>query len=145
MRAGVLPLDRTLGGQPARPHENKAVVELATVCSLCNESSVEYANGTFSKIGEPTETAMIVLVEKLNVLNTPSLNSLSPEQRALACNRALREKNKKELTLEFTRDRKSMSTYVSTPSGNKLMVKVRPDARNGRGKAAPRHTPIDAH
>eukprot|EP00730_Choanoeca_flexa_P004013 TRINITY_DN11572_c0_g2_i2.p1 TRINITY_DN11572_c0_g2~~TRINITY_DN11572_c0_g2_i2.p1 ORF type:complete len:1043 (+),score=353.64 TRINITY_DN11572_c0_g2_i2:56-3184(+) len=116
----------TRDGQACSPKDHTAVVELAGICSMCNESSVEYANGAYAKIGEPTETALIVLVEKLNVTGTNTAG-LTPEQKALACNKDLRKGYDKLVTLEFSRDRKSMSTYAKTPSGNKLLVKGAPE------------------
>jgi Ca2+ transporting ATPase len=86
---------------------------------------VEYNNGVYAKIGEPTETALIVLVEKLNVTQI-NVNGLTPETRALACNKDLRKSYNKQVTLEFSRDRKSMSTFATTPTGDKLLVKVPP-------------------
>ena len=113
----------TRDGKPCKPQDHKAVVELAGICSLCNESSVEYSNGVYAKIGEPTETALVVLVEKLNVTQT-KVTGLTPDERALACNTDLRKGYNKQVTLEFSRDRKSMSTFASTPEGDKLLVKV---------------------
>ena len=67
----------------------------------------------FEKVGEATETALTVLVEKMNVFNTDK-SRLSPHELAMASNTIIRQKYRKEFTLEFSRDRKSMSTYVTT-------------------------------
>jgi Ca2+ transporting ATPase len=125
--------DVTQDGNATNPSSHPAVVELANICSLCNESSVEYVNGTYNKIGEPTETALVVLVEKLNVTNA-KVENLSKEARALACNKDIRKDNEKLLTLEFTRDRKSMSSYVKTKAGPKLLVKGAPERILERSK-----------
>lgn len=37
------------------------VKDLATVCSICNQSSVDFKDGKYVKIGEPTEAALVVL------------------------------------------------------------------------------------
>ncbi|EDQ90051.1 uncharacterized protein MONBRDRAFT_7291 [Monosiga brevicollis MX1] len=116
----------TENGRAFNPSTHKSVSELAAICSLCNESSVEYANGAYNKIGEPTETALIVLVEKLNVTGLNKAG-LSPEARALACNKDVRSKFQKQMTLEFSRDRKSMSALCGTPDGPKLYVKGAPE------------------
>ena len=64
-------------------------------------------------MGEATETALTVLVEKMNVFNTDK-SRLSPHELAMASNTIIRQKYQKEFTLEFSRDRKSMSAYVTT-------------------------------
>ncbi|KAG7224506.1 hypothetical protein INR49_015030 [Caranx melampygus] len=62
----------------------------------------------YEKVGEATETALTTLVEKMNVFKT-DLSGLSKVERAGACNSVIRQLMKKEFTLEFSRDRKSMS------------------------------------
>ncbi|XP_073492301.1 sarcoplasmic/endoplasmic reticulum calcium ATPase 1 isoform X1 [Aquarana catesbeiana] len=110
------------------------LVELATICALCNDSSLDFneAKGVFEKVGEATETALTTLVEKMNVFNT-EVKSLSKVERANACNSVIKQLMKKEFTLEFSRDRKSMSVYC-TPAkasraavGNKMFVKGAPE------------------
>lgn len=110
------------------------LVELATICALCNDSSLDFneAKGVFEKVGEATETALTTLVEKMNVFNT-DVKSLSKVERANACNSVIKQLMKKEFTLEFSRDRKSMSAYC-TPAkasraavGNKMFVKGAPE------------------
>ncbi len=87
-------------------------------------------------MGEATETALTVLVEKMNVFNTDK-SRLSPQELAMSSNTMIRQKYKKEFTLEFSRDRKSMSTYVTTaakgPSNSgqssaKMFVKGAPES-----------------
>lgn len=93
--------------------EHVAVRDLAACCSLCNTSGLEYKAETrrYEKIGEPTETALLVLVEKMNVTNT-DVADLDPASRATACNEALCQDYQELCTLEFSRDRKSMSVLV---------------------------------
>ncbi|KAM6228836.1 LOW QUALITY PROTEIN: sarcoplasmic/endoplasmic reticulum calcium ATPase 1-like, partial [Spheniscus humboldti] len=110
------------------------LVELATICALCNDSSLDYneAKGIYEKVGEATETALTCLVEKMNVFNT-DVRSLSKVERANACNSVIKQLMKKEVTLEFSRDRKSMSVYCSPAKasraavGNKMFVKGAPE------------------
>ena len=64
----------------------------------------------YEKIGEPTEVALKVLAEKLNLLEL-DVSKMTGKQRASACYREAQEKYLKEFTLEFSRDRKSMSVY----------------------------------
>uniref|UniRef100_A0A665V5B5 Calcium-transporting ATPase n=1 Tax=Echeneis naucrates TaxID=173247 RepID=A0A665V5B5_ECHNA len=110
------------------------LVELATICALCNDSSLDYneSKGIYEKVGEATETALCCLVEKMNVFNT-EVRGLSKVERANACCSVIKQLMRKEFTLEFSRDRKSMSVYCSpaksakAPVGNKMFVKGAPE------------------
>ncbi|CAF1947580.1 unnamed protein product [Rotaria magnacalcarata] len=118
--------------------QRSGLVELAECAALCNDSSLDY-NDTkkiFEKVGEATETALTVLVEKMNVYNTDK-SRLSPQELAMASNTIIRQKYNKEFTLEFSRDRKSMSIYVSNAtkdststdlSSGKMFVKGAPES-----------------
>ena len=89
----------------------------------------------YEKVGEATETALYVLVEKMNVYNS-DVRRCTTADRCHACNRVIREQYDKEFTLEFSRDRKSMSVYC-TPKrvssndhlcdGPKMFVKGAPE------------------
>jgi P-type Ca2+ transporter type 2A len=96
---------------------HSAVSDLSMICSLCNGSSVNYsqAKQAYLPVGEPTEVALKVLVEKLGAHGDlyHSLDQQSLEQRALACNRQWEQAFYKTATLEFSRDRKSMSVVVN--------------------------------
>ncbi|XP_038615194.1 sarcoplasmic/endoplasmic reticulum calcium ATPase 3 isoform X2 [Tachyglossus aculeatus] len=117
-------------GVPVRCGQYDGLVEVATICALCNDSSLDYneAKKVYEKVGEATETALTCLVEKMNVFDV-DLRSLSEVERASASNSVFRQLMRKEFTLEFSRDRKSMSVYCSptgsgTPkSGSKMFVK----------------------
>ena len=79
----------------------------------------------FEKIGEPTEVALKVLAEKLNLYQS-DLSSMSGKQLA-ACNfRAVQQEYTKLFTMEFSRDRKSMSVYCKPKDGDRpiMFVKV---------------------
>ena len=82
----------------------------------------------FEKIGEPTEVALKVLAEKANVMNL-DLSGMSGQQKACASFKAAQDEFYKEFTLEFSRDRKSMSAYcrskVNSSSKPLMFVKVR--------------------
>lgn len=74
---------------------------------------------------------MVVLAEKMNVYNT-NKSGLSPRDLGSVCNRVIQQKWKKEFTLEFSRDRKSMSVYCvpsSGGSGAKMFVKGAPEGK----------------
>ncbi|CAF4958838.1 unnamed protein product, partial [Rotaria socialis] len=118
--------------------QRSGLVELAECAALCNDSSLDYneAKKIFEKVGEATETALTVLVEKMNVYNTDK-SRLSPQELAMASNTIIRQKYRKDFTLEFSRDRKSMSSYVTTTakgvssasqSPNKMFVKGAPES-----------------
>uniref|UniRef100_A0A2K6FGD3 Calcium-transporting ATPase n=1 Tax=Propithecus coquereli TaxID=379532 RepID=A0A2K6FGD3_PROCO len=123
------------GEQPVRCGQFDGLVELATICALCNDSALDYneAKGVYEKVGEATETALTCLVEKMNVFDT-DLQALSPVERAGACNAVIKQLMRKEFTLEFSRDRKSMSVYCTptrpdpTGPGSKLFVKGAPES-----------------
>eukprot|EP00061_Rhincodon_typus_P017059 g45588.t1 len=92
---------------------------------------VPQAKGVYEKVGEATETALTCLVEKMNVFDT-DLHGISKVERATFCNNTIKQLMKKEVTLEFSRDRKSMSVYCSPTkptanSGSKMFVKGAPE------------------
>ncbi|XP_022224096.2 calcium-transporting ATPase sarcoplasmic/endoplasmic reticulum type isoform X1 [Drosophila obscura] len=123
-----------LGGQRVKASDYEALQELATVCIMCNDSAIDFNEfkAAFEKVGEATETALIVLAEKLNAFNV-NKSGLDRRSNAIAVRGEIETKWKKEFTLEFSRDRKSMSSYC-TPlkasrlgTGPKLFVKGAPE------------------
>ncbi|TSK28018.1 Sarcoplasmic/endoplasmic reticulum calcium ATPase 1 [Bagarius yarrelli] len=124
----------TKGGLSVKCGQYDGLVELATICALCNDSSLDYneSKGIYEKVGEATETALCCLVEKMNVFNT-DVRTLSKVERANACCSVIKQLMRKEFTLEFSRDRKSMSVYCSPAKaskaslGNKMFVKGAPE------------------
>ncbi|KAI6220093.1 Calcium-transporting ATPase [Aphelenchoides fujianensis] len=114
----------------------EALTEVSTICAMCNDSAVDYneTKRVYEKVGEATETALVVLCEKMNVYNT-SKSGLPPRDLGNVCNRVIQQKWQKEFTLEFSRDRKSMSSYCvpsSGGSGAKMFVKGAPEGVLGR-------------
>ncbi len=82
----------------------------------------------YEKVGEATETALTVLAEKMNVYGS-NKSGLSPRDLGNVANRVIQQKWNKDFTLEFSRDRKSMSSYCrpsnnSSGAGAKMFVKV---------------------
>ncbi|XP_042074792.1 sarcoplasmic/endoplasmic reticulum calcium ATPase 3-like [Haplochromis burtoni] len=119
-------------GKPVKSSHYDALVELATICALCNDSSLDFneVKGVYEKVGEATETALTCLVEKMNVFDT-EVHNLSKIDRANACNSVIKQLMKKEFTLEFSRDRKSMSVYctpVKPGSQSKMFIKGAPES-----------------
>lgn len=125
----------TIDGKPAGKINSQGgnVHALAEICALCNDAKVSVdANGLHSALGTPTEAALKVLVEKLEH-HDPSVNktltNLPLSERATAVSLAYENQYERLLTLEFTRDRKSMSTLISRSNGQgALLVKGAPDA-----------------
>ncbi|TNM84693.1 hypothetical protein fugu_008871 [Takifugu bimaculatus] len=120
------------GDRPVQCGDYDGLVELATICSMCNDSSLDYneTKGVYEKVGEATETALITLVEKMNVFKT-DLSGLSKVERAGCCNSVIKLLMKKDFTLEFSRDRKSMSVYCTSTklgSQSKMFVKGAPES-----------------
>ncbi|TDH16603.1 hypothetical protein EPR50_G00021710 [Perca flavescens] len=122
-------------GSVVKSSQYEGLVEMASICALCNDSSLDYneTKGVYEKVGEATETALCCLVEKMNVFDT-DLRGLSPVERATACCSVIKQLMRKELTLEFSRDRKSMSVFCSSSkltrsaSGAKMFVKGAPES-----------------
>ncbi|KAG7325423.1 hypothetical protein KOW79_011739 [Hemibagrus wyckioides] len=119
------------GGSKVDCSQYDGLVELATICALCNDSSLDYneSKKIYEKVGEATETALCCLVEKMNVFKT-NVSNLSCVERANACCSVVKQLMKKNFTLEFSRDRKSMSVYCTPTrgdSGSKMFVKGAPE------------------
>ncbi|PWZ01345.1 endoplasmic reticulum calcium transporter [Testicularia cyperi] len=106
---------------------------LAEVCSICNDSSVSIDDhGNYTTIGQPTEAALKVLVEKLGH-HDPAINEqlaqLDPYARAGAVTNHYGKAHPRLLTFEFSRDRKSMSTLIQRSSATgSLLVKGAPES-----------------
>lgn len=83
---------------------------LASIATMCNDAEIVYKNGEFERVGEPTEAALKVLVEKLGVAEverlTESVDLASQYGKHWASQYSCLSK------LEFNRDRKSMSALV---------------------------------
>lgn len=127
--------DIELNGKPAGRINARGtnVHALAEVCALCNDAKISVdAQGVHTSVGQPTEAALKVLVEKLehhDEVETGRLSSLPPSERATAVSDAYETQYERLLTLEFTRERKSMSTLIKREDGTgSLLVKGAPDA-----------------
>ncbi|XP_022667926.1 calcium-transporting ATPase sarcoplasmic/endoplasmic reticulum type-like isoform X2 [Varroa jacobsoni] len=108
-------------GARVDPTDYEALVELSTICVMCNDSSIDFNEykQAFEKVGEATETALIVLAEKINPLKFDK-SGKSRRDAALTVTHGIQSMWKKECTLEFSRDRKSMSSYCVPTKPNKL-------------------------
>ncbi|XP_065213220.1 calcium-transporting ATPase sarcoplasmic/endoplasmic reticulum type isoform X2 [Planococcus citri] len=123
-----------LKGQKIKGGDFETLHELSTICVMCNDSAIDFNEfkQAFEKVGEATETALIVLAEKLNPFNVPKYG-LDRRASAIVVRQDIETKWKKEFTLEFSRDRKSMSSYCiplkssKLGTGPKLFVKGAPE------------------
>ena len=105
--------------------------KLAQIMALCNDSTVERNDkGKFKHVGAPTEAALTVLVEKL-FGGQPAKGSVTPHS-----DRLLAESHK-VATLEFTRDRKSMSVIVSDGAAHAAS-----NGNGGGGSSSAAPTPV---
>lgn len=108
-------------GGRAKLSEFDACYELATICIMCNDSAIDFNEykQAFEKVGEATETALIVLAEKMNPWNWCK-TGLNRRDAATIVTNCMNGMWKKEFTLEFSRDRKSMSSYCVPKKVDKL-------------------------
>ncbi|KAL9183678.1 hypothetical protein ACHAXT_004534 [Thalassiosira profunda] len=114
-----------------------AVADIAAVAALCNDANIVGQNEptgsskTYERLGEPTEAALCVLAEKLGGKYAESA-STTEQTRAAANVNSWRAEHPRQATLEFSRDRKSMSVLASqwsnsSAKGNRLLVKGAPN------------------
>merc|ERR1739848_266125 len=125
--------DLFFDGKKAKGSDHLALEEIATISIMCNDSAIdfnEYKNA-FEKVGEATETALIVLAEKINPYDLSK--SGGRLESAKVVRKDMETKWKKDFTLEFSRARKSMSSYCTPKkpsrigSGPKMFVKGAPE------------------
>eukprot|EP00571_Detonula_confervacea_P008690 CAMPEP_0172320496 /NCGR_PEP_ID=MMETSP1058-20130122/40680_1 /TAXON_ID=83371 /ORGANISM="Detonula confervacea, Strain CCMP 353" /LENGTH=1609 /DNA_ID=CAMNT_0013035775 /DNA_START=220 /DNA_END=5050 /DNA_ORIENTATION=- len=116
---------------------NGAVADIAAISALCNDANIvgydepKASSKTYERLGEPTEAALCVLAEKLGGKFSES-ESTTAKTLAAANVNTWRVDHPRQATLEFSRDRKSMSVLASRWSnssarGNRLLVKGAPN------------------
>ena len=109
------------------------VLKMTEVAALCNEAQLSFdsKNGTFSSVGEPTEGALRVLVEKIGTPD-PTLNilrrGLPVQDRLHSASKHYEDRSPFQATYEFSRDRKSMSVLVGRGKQQRLLVKGAPES-----------------
>lgn len=118
--------------------ENGAVTsntlkQLSEVLALCNDSNLSYdpKTNSYQSIGEPTEGALRVLVEKIgtdDVATNRTQNGLAPAERVHFASKYYETKLPIQATYEFSRDRKSMSVLAGTGEHQKLLIKGAPES-----------------
>ncbi|KAK0503109.1 Ca-transporting ATPase [Armillaria luteobubalina] len=114
---------------------------LAQISSICNDSKIVYHSDkdAYANVGEPTEAALKVLVEKIGCTDAEvmkSLSSLSPSDRTGAVNEYFERTIPRLLTFEFSRDRKMMSVLVKLEQGGALFAKGAPESILERSTSA---------
>ncbi|WOK95600.1 calcium-transporting ATPase 3, endoplasmic reticulum-type isoform X1 [Canna indica] len=122
------------GTQIEFPAQFPCLLHIAMCSALCNESMLQYNpdKRNYEKIGESTEVALRVLVEKVGLPGFDSmpsaLNILSKHERASYCNRYWEHQFKKVSVLEFSRDRKMMSVLCSRKQQEIMFSKGAPES-----------------
>jgi len=113
--------------------QSVTIRRLAEVAAVCNDAELSYdpKTQTFTNVGEPTEGALRVLVEKIGTPDT-ALNLQTSykavEKRLDEANRYYESRNPRLSTFEFSRDRKSMSVLVGDTQNPRLLVKGAPES-----------------
>ncbi|KAK8444243.1 hypothetical protein SEVIR_9G104200v4 [Setaria viridis] len=116
------------------PPQSPCLLHLAMCSALCNESTLQYNpdKKCYEKIGESTEVALRVLVEKVGLPGFDSmpsaLNMLTKHERASYCNRYWENQFRKISVLEFSRDRKMMSVLCSRKQQEIMFSKGAPES-----------------
>ncbi|KAK1832877.1 calcium-transporting ATPase [Podospora conica] len=115
-------------GKPVSDIAQKSmtVLQMAEVAALCNDAKLDYHShsATFSNVGEATEGALRVMVEKIGPC-APS--DCHPQDRVHYASSWYERKYHRLATYEFSRDRKSMSVLVEGEGKQKLFVKGAPE------------------
>ncbi|KAF8626260.1 hypothetical protein AX15_004935 [Amanita polypyramis BW_CC] len=106
------------------------IQRLAEISALCNDARIVYNpdKHAYSNVGEPTEAALRVLVEKIGCRDEKLMRSLSVVDRTNAVNDYIERSIPRLLTFEFTRDRKMMSVLVRLKGSGALFVKGAPES-----------------
>lgn len=112
---------------------SKTIKQMSEVLALCNEARLSYdtKSNTYASIGEPTEGALRVLVEKIGTDDAAinkTRNSLTGEERVHFASKHYEEKLPLQAMYEFSRDRKSMSVLAGKGEAQKLLVKGAPES-----------------
>ena len=109
------------------------IMRMTEVAALCNGAHLSFdpKHGTFHNVGEPSEGALRVLVEKVGspeVAVNQSSRGMPIEERLHRISKYYEEKNPLLATYEFSRDRKSMSVLVGHGRRQRLLVKGAPES-----------------
>ncbi|KAE8319641.1 hypothetical protein BDV41DRAFT_157941 [Aspergillus transmontanensis] len=112
---------------------SSTIRQMAEVMAICNSANLSHdaKSGVYSCIGEPTEGALRVLVEKIGTdaaATNMKISQLPASQRLRASSAYYEGRLPLKATYEFSRDRKSMSVLVGTEKKQSLLVKGAPES-----------------
>ena len=122
------------GKRVESPAASSSIIDqMLEVAALCNEARLAYdvKTATYNNIGEPTEGALRVLVEKCgssDESHNHSRTNVSKEERVDYVSKFYENSAQLLATYEFSRDRKSMSVLVSKDGRQRLLVKGAPES-----------------
>ncbi|GMY10741.1 calcium-transporting ATPase 4, endoplasmic reticulum-type-like [Fagus crenata] len=117
------PLDGKIQGWPVGRMDVNLLM-IAKIAAICNDAGVERSGNHYVAIGQPTEAALKVLVEKMGLPKSSDSGSSSGCDNELRCSQLWNKIERRIATLEFDRDRKSMGVIVNSSLGkNSLLVK----------------------
>ncbi|KAE9381511.1 calcium ATPase [Stipitochalara longipes BDJ] len=112
---------------------SETVFQMAEVAALCNDAQLAFdsKSGHYSNVGEPTEGALRVLVEKIGTKDTAQNQrraSVTAQDTLHLASSWYEERSPRLATYEFSRDRKSMSVLVGDRKQQRLLVKGAPES-----------------
>jgi Ca2+ transporting ATPase len=109
------------------------LLQMTEVLALCNDAHLSFdpKNNAYSSIGEPTEGALRVLVEKIgteDIAVNQTRSRVPISDRLHFASKHYEARLPVQSVYEFSRDRKSMSVLAGTGSQQKLLVKGAPES-----------------
>ncbi|KAL4930642.1 calcium-transporting ATPase [Aspergillus undulatus] len=112
---------------------SSTIRQMTEVMARCNAAAISHdeKTGAFSCIGEPTEGALRVLVEKIgtaDVGTNAKISGLPASQKLHTSSAYYEDQLPLQATYEFSRDRKSMSVLVGAARDQRLLVKGAPES-----------------
>merc|ERR1712002_672905 len=107
-------------GRKVKGSDFVVLEEISTIAIMCNDSAIDFNEfkNIFEKVGEATETALITLAEKVNPYGIAK--SGGRLESAKVVRKDMESKWKKDFTLEFSRDRKYMSSFCTPKKPTRL-------------------------
>lgn len=114
---------------PNASERSKTLRRLAEVACICNDSGIDYDEKTkvYSSVGEPTECALKVMVEKFGCPNSVE-GQRSDADSVDVASKFYESALPRIATYEFSRDRKSMSVLAGSRENAILLVKGAPES-----------------
>ncbi|KAI8104565.1 hypothetical protein M9434_003120 [Picochlorum sp. BPE23] len=115
---------------------DSAVEAVARVCALCNDSRVVVQHDSYKAIGQPTESALLVMTEKIGVSTGQDRIKAARKHDPTGACTEYASAFKKVATLEFDRDRKSMSVLCKPLSEGEAEQNDQDSVRRSPRKAS---------